>query len=123
MAASSAGSVHFCPPWAIVRPPPHLADYGDVEKSCRIPAEFIHMLLTVNACPGSMCAIQRSPRLPFAHPINADTGRPAQAAGECGRVVLDVPDVDDLMFQGGHLVPGEAALRGREIERINAGID
>src|SRR5260370_32071205 len=37
--------------------------------------------------------------------------------------MLDVPDVDDLVFQGGHLVPGEAALRGREIERIHAGID
>ena len=37
--------------------------------------------------------------------------------------MLDVPDVDDLVFQRGHLVPGEAALRGREIERIDAGID
>src|SRR6516165_1962571 len=37
--------------------------------------------------------------------------------------MLDVPDVDDLVFQRGHLVPGEAALRGREVERINARID
>src|SRR4029077_17240482 len=37
--------------------------------------------------------------------------------------MLDVPNVDDLVFQRGHLVPGEAALRGREIERIHAGID
>jgi hypothetical protein len=59
----------------------------------------------------------------FAHPIDADAGGTAQAAGESGGVVLDVPDVDDLVFQRGHLVPGKAALRGREIERINAGID
>src|SRR5882762_10506584 len=37
--------------------------------------------------------------------------------------MLDVPDIDDLVFQRGHLVPGEAALRGREIEPIHAGID
>jgi len=37
--------------------------------------------------------------------------------------MLDVPDVDDLVFQRGHLVPGEAALRGRQIEPINAGIN
>src|SRR5262249_8876283 len=37
--------------------------------------------------------------------------------------MLDVADVDDLVFERGHLVPGEAALRRRKIERINAGID
>jgi hypothetical protein len=60
---------------------------------------------------------------PASHPIDADAGQVAQAAGKCGRVMLDVPDVDDLVFQRGHLIPGEAALRGREIERINSGID
>ena len=37
--------------------------------------------------------------------------------------MLDVSDVDDLVFERGHLVPGEAALRSREIEHINTGID
>jgi hypothetical protein len=37
--------------------------------------------------------------------------------------MLDMPDVHDLVFQRGHLVPGEAALRGGEIERINPGFD
>ena len=37
--------------------------------------------------------------------------------------MLNVADVDDLVLQGGHLVPGEAALRGLKIERIHAGID
>ena len=38
-------------------------------------------------------------------------------------MMLDMPDVDDLVLQRGHLVPGKSALWGREIERINAGID
>ena len=37
--------------------------------------------------------------------------------------MLDVTDVDNLVFQRGHLVPRETALRGREVERINAVID
>src|SRR6266496_3551868 len=37
--------------------------------------------------------------------------------------MLNVADVDNLVLQGGHLVPGEAALRGLQIERIHAGID
>jgi hypothetical protein len=53
-------------------------------------------------------------------PMPADRRK---VAGKCGRVMLGVPDVDDLVFQGGRLVPGEAALRGREVERINAGVD
>jgi hypothetical protein len=60
---------------------------------------------------------------PFPHPIDGDARRPAQAAGQCGRVMLDVPDVDDLVFQGRHLVPGKAALLGGEIQRIDATVD
>ena len=59
----------------------------------------------------------------MAHPIDSDTGRPAHAAGKCGRVMLDVSDVDYLVFKSRHLIPWEPALRGREIERINASVN
>jgi hypothetical protein len=59
----------------------------------------------------------------FAHPTDGNTGRPAQAAGQCGGVMLDMADVDDLVFQRGHLVPGEAALRRGQVERIHAAFD
>jgi hypothetical protein len=64
-----------------------------------------------------------SGRSPFSHPVDRDAGTPAQAAGKCSRVMLDVSDVDDLVFQRGHLVPGKAALGRRQVERVNAGID
>ena len=38
-------------------------------------------------------------------------------------MVLDVPDVDDLVLQGRHLVPGEPALGGGEIQRVDAAVD
>ena len=36
---------------------------------------------------------------------------------------MDVSDVDNLVFKGRHLIPWEPALRGREIERIDSGVD
>src|SRR5262249_26110112 len=60
---------------------------------------------------------------PFSHPVDGDVRRSAQAAGKCGRMVLDMANVDDLVFQRRHLIPGKAALRSREIEGFDAVID
>jgi hypothetical protein len=60
---------------------------------------------------------------PISHPTDDDAVRPAQAAGKYGGVMLDVPNVNDLVLQRGHLVPGEAALRSREVKPIDPGID
>jgi hypothetical protein len=38
-------------------------------------------------------------------------------------VVLDVPDVDELVLELRHRVPGKAALRRAQVEGIHAGID
>jgi hypothetical protein len=37
--------------------------------------------------------------------------------------MLNVPNVDDLVFESGHLVPGEATLWGRQVKRINTCVD
>lgn len=58
-----------------------------------------------------------------ADPVDADAGFLAESGRENGGVVLDVQQVDELMFERSHLLPGETALRGREVQRIDRCVD
>jgi hypothetical protein len=49
------------------------------------------------------------------NPVDQDAIRPPKSVGQHGRVMLDMTDVDELVFEFGHFVPGKAALRRREI--------
>src|SRR5512147_2953799 len=73
----------------------------------------------------------RSRRLPWtalrvdrsAHPAEALIGRLPESFGELSGMVLDVAQIEELMLQLGHRVPGEAALGRRQVEPIDGGID
>jgi hypothetical protein len=49
------------------------------------------------------------------NPVDQNAIRPPKSVRQDGGVMLDMTDVDELVFEFGHLVPGKAALRGREI--------
>src|SRR5262245_24932871 len=56
-------------------------------------------------------------------PLDVHAGLAAEAGGKSGGVVLDVADAEELVFELGHRVPGEAALGCAEVERVDAGVD
>lgn len=68
------------------------------------------------------CRRDSSRRGSAAHPLDADVGGGAEPVGQLRAVMLDVPDIDQLMFELGHAVPLEPAHRAVEIELVERAV-
>src|SRR5262249_26979024 len=55
-------------------------------------------------------------------PADADITSGSQTIGELCRVMLDVPKIDELMFELGHLVSRKSGVLPPQIERVDRGV-
>src|SRR4051794_1720714 len=78
-------------------------EYDDILRDKQCAAQGISWTRRTNP-------VIRVPNLRLSHPANTDASHLAQPRGQDRRVVLDVADVHELVFQRPHRVPGEAAL-------------
>ena len=60
---------------------------------------------------------------PCRQPIEYPPGDLPEAVGQLTGMVVQVTEIEHLMLELGHLVPGEATCECREIQAIHGGID
>jgi hypothetical protein len=66
---------------------------------------------------------KKSPRCRAANPSNTPPGDLPEAVGKLPGMVVQVTEIEQLMLELGHLVPGEATGGSGEIQAIHGGID